>query len=555
MVRVTAAAALSLACLLSVSSAAEFSGKPVSWLVHLSNRDIVLADLEIRGRTLHLQVDTGSAVGWVTGTGAKSISATERGGYTPPDCELVAAPGGPLQKNGLRCPVDDKRTIPELPASLTDAARKRRTWPRGSDGETCLKLHYADGTDVNGRCEVMSILPTGRSRAKCGGEKEELPPVEGALLGVAHHILEEAPPSDGFKVESWDGILGLAPGHEKHRRMEKGGRRRKHPVTHALVESLAATVGKASYVLSINPLRKRGVLTLGSSDLGTDSPVLGPFPIVPSTGQTALSYWKVAGTDLRIGVEGESVVHHLYDGSLADLSPRNDEAATIHFDTGCPAIVYPTDVEARIKPLRETARRTGKPLVMSFELHTTGGKTVTINVRAKESDFQSYLKPTLPGRMPYWVFGVPFWANYRTAMTLADGKGSPAVVNLAAAGKGAAAEEAAVCALASPSPAMTIGSTIPTTVHESLGWVKGTTWFWNSWQNVTFMPDGNFNAPTPECQTGHCHWASTETHLHVHWGDAGLHTMKVNRKKNRLRGSRFDGDDVRATLNEPALNT
>ena len=45
-------------------------------------------------------------------------------------------------------------------------------------------------------------------------------------------------------------------------------------------------------------------------------------------------------------------------------------------------------------------------------------------------------------------------------------------------------------------------------LDEKWLWLRGTTWNWNNWRDVTFEPDGTFNAPTPECQNKGCQWSA-----------------------------------------------
>jgi DnaJ-class molecular chaperone len=90
-------------------------------------------------------------------------------------------------------------------------------------------------------------------------------------------------------------------------------------------------------------------------------------------------------------------------------------------------------------------------------------------------------------------------------------------------------------------------------IDEQFNWLKGTTWEWNKWRNVQFKADGNFVAPTRECQGNQCKWCTQKNKIYVHWGQAGLHVLKAKRsvpeEGNYLYGKRRrDGDKVKATF-------
>ena len=79
-------------------------------------------------------------------------------------------------------------------------------------------------------------------------------------------------------------------------------------------------------------------------------------------------------------------------------------------------------------------------------------------------------------------------------------------------------------------------------------WLRGTTWNWNNWRDVTFEPDGKFNAPTPECQgTDACRWSAKGERIYVLWGQSGLHilraTANVAEKGTVLKGYRKHDKD------------
>mmetsp|Transcript_37338 Transcript_37338/g.73430 ORF Transcript_37338/g.73430 Transcript_37338/m.73430 type:complete len:480 (+) Transcript_37338:27-1466(+) len=89
-------------------------------------------------------------------------------------------------------------------------------------------------------------------------------------------------------------------------------------------------------------------------------------------------------------------------------------------------------------------------------------------------------------------------------------------------------------------------------IHKEFDWMKGTVWNWNNWRHVTFEHDGNFKAPTEECEAGACKWASGKKKIFIMWGkDAGLHILEPSKMKAEagvtLRGKRKrDGEKVNA---------
>jgi DnaJ-class molecular chaperone len=87
-------------------------------------------------------------------------------------------------------------------------------------------------------------------------------------------------------------------------------------------------------------------------------------------------------------------------------------------------------------------------------------------------------------------------------------------------------------------------------IHENFDWLKNTEWNWNQWRHVVFRADGIFDAPTPECEAGHCTWSATKKKVKIHWGQAGLHTLSAtNAQKKVLRGIRdADGESCSATF-------
>lgn len=133
------------------------------------------------------------------------------------------------------------------PEFLQPAQQLPFGWRPEQEGDTdaseCLALHYADNTDVVGGCAVLNISYTsargGRAKAPAG-----------LLFGIARLVQEEVHPQDGFDRPglAWDGMLGLAPPHPKHRVFERrylararsgpSGKGNKRRTSHSLVESI-----------------------------------------------------------------------------------------------------------------------------------------------------------------------------------------------------------------------------------------------------------------------------------------------------------------------------
>ncbi len=117
-----------------------------------------------------------------------------------------------------------------------------------TDASECLALHYADNTDVIGSCTVLNI-----SYFSARGGRAKAP--AGLLFGVARLVQEEVHPQDGFDRPglAWDGMLGLAPPHPKHRAFERrylararsgpSGKGNKQRTSHSLVESILRSRG------------------------------------------------------------------------------------------------------------------------------------------------------------------------------------------------------------------------------------------------------------------------------------------------------------------------
>lgn len=63
-------------------------------------------------------------------------------------------------------------------------------------------------------------------------------------------------------------------------------------------------------------------------------------------------------------------------------------------------------------------------------------------------------------------------------------------------------------------------------ITKKYTWLKATTWEWNGNQ-VKFEADGSFKAQSRECQMGACKWSANKGRVHVIWGGAGHHKLKV----------------------------
>jgi len=68
---------------------------------------------------------------------------------------------------------------------------------------------------------------------------------------------------------------------------------------------------------------------------------------------------------------------------------------------------------------------------------------------------------------------------------------------------------------------------VPKDIEKSMAWLKGTEWSWNDWRNVKFEKDGNFDAPTQECQGNMCKWSARSNKVYILWGDAGVHELNI----------------------------
>lgn len=88
-------------------------------------------------------------------------------------------------------------------------------------------------------------------------------------------------------------------------------------------------------------------------------------------------------------------------------------------------------------------------------------------------------------------------------------------------------------------------------IDKKFNWVKGTTWHWNNWRDVQFQQDGQFDAPSRECQHKGCKWTASKDKIYIWWGQAGLHVMMTNdseaKQGTTMKGKRkMDGDKLSA---------
>lgn len=65
-------------------------------------------------------------------------------------------------------------------------------------------------------------------------------------------------------------------------------------------------------------------------------------------------------------------------------------------------------------------------------------------------------------------------------------------------------------------------------ISKRFSWLKGTEWNWNHWRAVKFNKDGGFDAPTKECQLGHCKWSASKNKVFVLWGQVGIHELEID---------------------------
>ena len=90
----------------------------------------------------------------------------------------------------------------------------------------------------------------------------------------------------------------------------------------------------------------------------------------------------------------------------------------------------------------------------------------------------------------------------------------------------------------------------------SYGWLKGTTWHWNSWRYVLFGEDQVFYAPDAACANQSCTWSADADSVYVEWGSAGRHRLQATAMRaaagTELRGERErDGDACSAAWVAP----
>eukprot|EP00747_Dinoflagellata_sp_TGD_P179102 gnl/TRDRNA2_/TRDRNA2_29306_c0_seq1.p1 gnl/TRDRNA2_/TRDRNA2_29306_c0~~gnl/TRDRNA2_/TRDRNA2_29306_c0_seq1.p1 ORF type:complete len:497 (+),score=117.29 gnl/TRDRNA2_/TRDRNA2_29306_c0_seq1:135-1625(+) len=97
---------------------------------------------------------------------------------------------------------------------------------------------------------------------------------------------------------------------------------------------------------------------------------------------------------------------------------------------------------------------------------------------------------------------------------------------------------------------------LPQKIHKKFNWMKGTEWNWNNWRNVKFEKDGQFDAPTRDCQAGLCIWSAGKNgKVYILWGQAGVHELalfdgqKLPTDQENLQNLRLEGK--RAMDNDP----
>lgn len=79
-------------------------------------------------------------------------------------------------------------------------------------------------------------------------------------------------------------------------------------------------------------------------------------------------------------------------------------------------------------------------------------------------------------------------------------------------------------------------------------YLEDSVWHWNGWRDVKFLADGSFRAPDPNCEPlGTCTWKLVRGNtVEIDWASAGLHTVRVNKSRKKMKGTRFDGDRCHA---------
>lgn len=362
-------------------------------------------------------------------------------------------------------------------------------WGSEPAEQECLQLHYADETDVHGGCAVLNLTyasPRG-GRGNLGG----------ALFGVARWIGEQVELTEGFdRAElAWDGMLGLAPPHAKHRPFEQrwASRGLERPpegrVSHSLVESmLLRKRAKANspqeyegvtFTLALGPWHTAasmqatrpmgryqdgrpwtadeaaadvgavpGLLKLGASHLGESAQGMGSTGLVDILPQSdgTRTYWKVSATRLRLEILAGSWESHAdgwwRDDSSGELAESRvlktvdvyspSTAISMHADTGCPAVAYPSDKVDLISPYLNPVQYGGAlpsntTLAFSFLVQPANGEKprlvrMPMPTAALRSELVGMMSEPGPGAKPYWVFGLPLWRHHQTTHVLqADG--------------------------------------------------------------------------------------------------------------------------------------
>jgi DnaJ-class molecular chaperone len=96
-----------------------------------------------------------------------------------------------------------------------------------------------------------------------------------------------------------------------------------------------------------------------------------------------------------------------------------------------------------------------------------------------------------------------------------------------------------------------LGAAVSRATADDAAWLQGTTWHWNNWRDVVFHADGEFTAPTPECENGgeQCTWTATSSEVRINWGASGLHRMQVSGDKKSMNGRKVStGEACSATF-------
>ena len=194
-------------------------------------------------------------------------------------------------------------------------ATGRCAWRPEHEGDTaaseCLGLHYADNTDVVGGCAVLNI-----SYTSVRGGRAQAP--AGLLFGLARLIQEEVHLSDAFDRQglAWDGMLGLAPPHPKHRVFERRylartrsgpSGRQSSPHPHLILTSsspyrFTGKAGKkrASHSLVESILRSSEDSQSDGHAASTYTLELGPWP-TGETGWAGASGWDEESSAAVVG--------------------------------------------------------------------------------------------------------------------------------------------------------------------------------------------------------------------------------------------------------------